>query len=710
MADHGHATKELRNNIASILTLQVLYSLIAQVFASLYFGFMMVFNRVDVPFLACQLLGVRCHALAFQLVDTIRLRVDGRTSLACLVQPASGDQSAIPVVESSEVSDGHREALDDPMDIVSAHDALSRQCTPSLHETHVTDLSLAEALDDPMDIVSSHDALSRQCTPSPHETHVTDLSLVETVIGLQGLKAALAANFVADPSSLPDSFRRGYIVDLNQHWISVHAMFDKIHSSLSLIVFDTLEVNYQRYHEVGFLRSSSAEGGSGFDSLGKAPSHPSEDGSVDVVTLCKMRGIQYDISFLAPICDMRRLTWQEEDQIRREKKGSGSKTTIYYDQQGNPFRKIIVQPILQAEQDGTCKSRAFAVLGWLLKLDEKALAWYVVSNRELFQVELRNRRCGVGSEIFHRTDESYQVDVDEDGAIFGSLMSTGKRDKFGRDAHMKVCHLDTLRYNSNVAEIHSATSKRRCLVDGSTLDTSLPCDPEELLLRQRREAELLRIREVLLRNADSLPQPASVLASFVPHGGNTDHGDVSSASEWRAIEDHEARWQFLEETCFFGHNIGFKSIKKKYPRDEVVKGESKSDAMEENCYGFGATKYIRKYMVSNNCESFITHEADPMFHKPLENVLGFLCNGSDEDKVETVPFYVLPFPNEFMALSLENYVSGTDLVLDLEGDHDEHIRQRVSDYSLPSGNNFLNDPINYNKIIANVSLPVKLAV
>merc|ERR1719326_2848541 len=157
---------------------------------------------------------------------------------------------------------------------------------------------------------------------------------------------------------------------------------------------------------------------------------------------------------------MRRLTFEEEEQIRKEKKSSPSKSsTIYYDQCGNPFRKIIVQPILQATQDGTCKSRALAVLGWLLQLDKKALDWYVLSKRELFPVELRAVRDGLCStfKMFNHTQENLEGSALEDEAIFGSLMSTGKRDKFGRDAHMKVCHLDTLRYNLNLSEVGTET-------------------------------------------------------------------------------------------------------------------------------------------------------------------------------------------------------------------------------------------------------------
>jgi hypothetical protein len=52
------------------------------------------------------------------------------------------------------------------------------------------------------------------------------------------------------------------------------------------------------------------------------PSGGVQDDSVDVVTLCAMRGVEYDIAFLSPICDMRRLTWEEEEQIRTEKKAS----------------------------------------------------------------------------------------------------------------------------------------------------------------------------------------------------------------------------------------------------------------------------------------------------------------------------------------------------------------------------------------------------
>merc|ERR1711862_585720 len=98
--------------------------------------------------------------------------------------------------------------------------------------------------------------------------------------------------------------------------------------------------------------------------------------------------------------------------------------------------------------------------------------------------------------------------------------------------------------------------------------------------------------------------------------------------------------------------------------------------------------------------------ADPVFHEPLENFLGFLC--SDEEETVSVSFYVLPFPACFVGLSLEDYVQGTHFSVELEGDPDQHRRQKISDYSIPSGNSFLNDPISYNKAIVPVSRPVRV--
>jgi len=338
----------------------------------------------------------------------------------------------------------------------------------------------------------------------------------------------------------------------------------------------------------------------------------------------------------------------------------------------------------------------------------------VLSNREQFQVELRSARGGLCRKMLNNTEETPETDVDENDTIFGSLMATGKRDKFGRDVHMKVCHLDTLRYNKRVAEIRSAITKGNCLVDQDAGEELVPSESQEVLLRDRREEEINRIREVLLRSPGETPRPAPVLDSALALSGDVENRDVrtsGTSQQWRGIEDHEARWQFLEETCFFGHNLGYKKIKKQYPKEDILDGSANPEGCDDNCQGFGATKYLRKYIVSNNSENYITHEADPMFHKPLENFLGFLCEEEHEENRVTVPFYVLPFPGCFTALSLDNYVNDANLVrIELEGDPDEHRQQRVSDYSLPTGNNFLNDPISYNKFIANVSLPVKLNV
>lgn len=645
---------------ATFLSLAVVYAFFAQIIASIYIGLALLLSKVNVPVLVCQALGIRCQALALQIVDAFRIQSDSCGRLD-YVKPSASEANSV-------VSDVPMPMCLMPLEIedpVATEDPCRQSC----------ELSSEAAVPVPSSSPSSELG-----------TCATDLNLVETVTGLQGLKVALASHFVSD--ILPDSFRLGYVVDLNQHWISVHVSFDRSHggSSLSLIVFDTLEVNYQRYHNVGLLRSSSAK-------LSCKPRNFSiEDDSVDVVTLCAMRGVEYDIAFLSPICDMRRLTWEEEEQIRIEKKASASKSTIYYDQRGNPFRKIIVQPILQATQDGTCKSRALAVLAWLLTLDDKELAWYVLSNRELFEAELQRRGC-VKKTCGH-TELALEGDVGEDDPIFGSLMATGKRDKFGRDVHIKVCHLDTLQYNKDVQEIRSTSVLGRCRANSA--EALLPSDSRESSLRHTREEEVKRIRQVLLHN---------------PEGGQ----DVPTSrplQQWRGIQDHEARWAFLEETCFFGHNLSFKKIPKKYARDEILPKAEALASSEDNHHGFGGTEYMRKYRVASNGENYITHEADPVFHEPLENFFGFLCgNEAEEDsKMITVPFHVLPFPGDFMALNLNSSDNSANLALDLEGDLDERKRQRVSDFSLPSGNSFLNDPISYNKMIANVSLPVKLAV
>jgi hypothetical protein len=397
---------------------------------------------------------------------------------------------------------------------------------------------------------------------------------------------------------------------------------------------------------------------------------------------------------------MRRLTWEEENSIRTEKKTSKKSSSVYYDRNGKPFRKIIVQPILQAEQDGTCKSRALAALSWLLKLDERTLSWYVASNRELFHAELRAVRGKVDC-----SGTSPVPSCKEDAPIFGSLMSSGKRDKFGRDIHMKVCHADTLRHNTRLDDTGATPAGTRCLSDG---DEESDASARELSLQQQRETELAQIREVLRHSGHGCLS----LTPAVPQSR-----DVKG---WRGIDDHEARWHFLEETCFFGHNLGFKKIKKLFPREDVLPKQmapedsqvldvseiapaSTLSTCQDSSQGFGTTKYLRKYLLSNN---YITHEADPTFHQPLENFFGFLCR--DDQEVVSVPFYILPFPDSFMALTLENHVAGNKTILALEGDPEWHKMQKVSDFVLPSGNAFLNDPISYNKAWLNVSLPVKL--
>lgn len=543
------------------------------------------------------------------------------------------------------------------------------------------------------------------CPSSPRHSAYADMDMVDTVKGLQGLKASLASHFVSAHISLPENFRCGYIVDLDQHWVSVHAIFHSTQESscLSLVVFDTLEVNYQQYHEVGLLRSSHAE--SEAEHQHEPRTAKAGDGN-DVATLCEMLGIRYDISFLAPICDVRRLTWEEEEEIKSAVNGGNQRSpSIYYDRQGNPFRKVIVQPVLQAERDGSCKSRALAVLGWLLRLDAHALAWYVSSRRARFHVELRVRPPGRGVALELEDDageEPLETTARNDAeCVYGSLMSTGRRDKFGRSVHMKVCHADTLLYNQYVDEGCSATIETRFLPGQDMRGVLLPADSREVVLRKQRDSDLSRIKEVVLgKSADDEDSTCAATdsagsSSDGEGGRSSDDEAARGARGWRAIEDHEARWRFLEETCFFWRNLGFKKIKA-YPRERIG---------GDGHIGFGKTRYLRKYM-GVSPERIVTHEADPMFQQPLESFLSFLC--SEEHERETVPFFVLPFPGKFMTMSLSDHVEG-DVTIDLEGDPKERRRQRVSDFSIPEGNRFLNDPNTYNNSSANVIPPALLA-
>jgi hypothetical protein len=723
--------------VAGIYTAEALHGLVPRFMASFYVGYFLVFLR--------ECIGGQCRKIALQL----RARSPSDAEASSTTQagaPGSGsptaEMSSDLIVPSQGIVDNVCTSLvsgsvkasapllgEEAQQSPSGRQGSEQQSLTTDISTAAADLCSGSADSNEALVTTSHSELA-VCPPARHTGSFEDFDLVDSVQGLQGLKAALAAKFASDPNALPDSFRRGYIVDLDQHWISVHASFDENIRSLSLIVFDTLEVDFQKFHQVGLLRSSAAESAA-------ALPFPREDDGIDVVTLCKMRGITYDIAFLTPISDMRRLTCEEEEDIRTAKRSSKSTSpTIYYDQDGVPFRKIIVQPILQAERDGTCKSRALAVLVWLLRQDDQALRWYVISTRELFEVELRAQRLqGQASGRMQLTcaGECLKAGSDADEAIFGSLMSSGRRDKFGRDVHLKVCHVDTLRHNRQVEErTCAAVAAGGCSLDGSDRlgeEALLPGDSREGFLQHQREAEVRRIREVLGWSG----VPRGVDAARLQEGlddGIEEKTEFASAPQcgslqhWRAIADHEARWQFLEETCFFGHNLGFRKIKKLYSRDDVLEKETTSvrpmgtftanearglDVPSQDPFqGFGATKYLRKYMVENN---YITHEADPMFNQPLENFFGFLCSSNTQERVK-VPFYVLPFPGCFVGLSLENYEEGANFELDVDGigDLDTHRSQRVSDYSLPSGNSFLNNPTSYNRSIANVSLPVKLAV
>lgn len=152
--------------------------------------------------------------------------------------------------------------------------------------------------------------------------------------------------------------------------------------------------------------------------------------------------------------------------------------------------------------------------------------------------------------------------------------------------------------------------------------------------------------------------------------------------------DHEERWLFLDEVCFF-RNLGYKRIKK-YPSREILKTVVKSPSLasklgldgeetgvtpliirqvsgdEDDLHMFVNTEYIRKYMQEKTV--LIVHEADACFYEPLEAFLGFLMydgiyNVRREARQISVPFPVVPYPSFFMHLCLDEFFqsSGSEL-------------------------------------------------
>ncbi|CAD7945566.1 unnamed protein product [Amoebophrya sp. A120] len=239
--------------------------------------------------------------------------------------------------------------------------------------------------------------------------------MFDVVHGYDGLKSKLdqiIAETTSNGGSTPDDeakallqerqpalFNRSIVVCLDEgkHWLGAHLFYrnnlaagEKNRRTSTADIFTTANVATPA---VDSTSSSSSTGGRAsssqqprlqvllFDTLeldieslwiSQLLSSP-ERGRGGGTTWQSKKNACYDLFLLGPICDYR--------QIRSSCQGAVSGTTstsstssgtsssfkkLYYDRhRGLPHRKMIAQPTLQSQRDGTCLARCLAVLLWL---------------------------------------------------------------------------------------------------------------------------------------------------------------------------------------------------------------------------------------------------------------------------------------------------------------------------------------------------------
>eukprot|EP00928_Gymnodinium_smaydae_P039512 TRINITY_DN26987_c0_g1_i2.p1 TRINITY_DN26987_c0_g1~~TRINITY_DN26987_c0_g1_i2.p1 ORF type:complete len:530 (+),score=36.01 TRINITY_DN26987_c0_g1_i2:27-1616(+) len=291
----------------------------------------------------------------------------------------------------------------------------------------------------------------------------------------------------------------GYIIDLDGHWATVFCCAPDL-CGITAVLFDTLDVqaDAEGLYHADILQSLGEETSSKFS-------------------------ISFKLLLLAPVSEFRReplpvsaASKATEAQV----KGKHDASRLYLSRDCFlPYRRVVIQPVLQASRDDTCLARGVAVLLWLFGLastnDNLKSFYQFLGKAHGFQMDIAARgrdlkQCRpcfqadgfvkgpLNNKELEMSPHTDNVHAHEPGAadaprdlsdtaianteqsVFEPasrlIAADGSPDRFDRKTHCMVQSLpDTARWNEAICS-HIADSehcRRRQLELGKKLDLSL---------------------------------------------------------------------------------------------------------------------------------------------------------------------------------------------------------------------------------------------
>eukprot|EP00930_Biecheleria_cincta_P084495 TRINITY_DN73958_c0_g1_i1.p1 TRINITY_DN73958_c0_g1~~TRINITY_DN73958_c0_g1_i1.p1 ORF type:complete len:574 (+),score=70.95 TRINITY_DN73958_c0_g1_i1:144-1865(+) len=379
------------------------------------------------------------------------------------------------------------------------------------------------------DIDSSASSLKHVLPAGPWIRYVDGLSNLRAALLADAQRMSQSSGSNHNPNN-PSFQSWGYIVDLSGHWATVFCCALE-ESRITAILFDTLDVqaDAEGLYRVGILESLDKETSSKFS-------------------------IGFKIILLAPVSEFRGVSSPAEESQASEVNGpkknlkfsergceKDSAFRLYLNRDLLAFRRVVIQPILQARRDETCLSRGLAVLLWLFSFTTPnnrlyCFQWFLTKSQDFemdVAVEARGsnqpwqdagsiteepQRLEVspqpGPKPIGRCQEGYG-DLNGDGsgahdsipesALWAAECATfepasrliaadGSPDRFGRGTHCMVQSIQEARRRNEAVHTSSADSElcRRQGELAKQLDSSLndaianakACDASERAILQ----------------------------------------------------------------------------------------------------------------------------------------------------------------------------------------------------------------------------------
>ncbi|CAK0850958.1 unnamed protein product [Prorocentrum cordatum] len=412
----------------------------------------------------------------------------------------------------------------------------------------------------------------------------------------------------------------GYVVDLDGHWATTFCFCTA--QSITAILFDTLDVqtDAESLYQAGILEAASDETHRG---------HPSGKPSLTREIKDTCEPVDFRILLLAPLSEFRRVAPSRASGQASEASKELLKTDrttrkpiedaycsvvpfrTYINNQDLriPFRRISVQPVLQAHRDDTCLARSIAVLLWMcweLRQDQGRFHAFVGKAQE-FEME--------AAADYTNQVQSHGMERNSIEPSSRLIASDGAPDRFDRETFCMVQSVpDTREWNKNISgqcREHINMPSELC----NRLDKLLDCQ------------------------------------------------NPTDASNLDRLEKAQLHWNCMstEEQKLYKFDFGTRSDPESLRLPEIG---ARKDDVPADLSEVSSHSNLLKFLLLGRLHAGVpkrTTEKHPVGHHIDVGGNNRSDTDSRREDLAYVPFFVLPFPKLFERLKVKDFMSGPDL-------------------------------------------------